>query len=72
MRIAAKYSHLNGEEHLIVHRNHLWEQVKHVIDRVHAESCRTKQSREIRKQGHVLRQGRGVPAVPLVLIEVVQ
>ena len=54
MRIAAKYSHLNGEEHLIVHRNQLWEQVQHVIGRVNAEACRTKQSREIRRQGQWL------------------
>lgn len=54
MRIAAKYSHLNGEEHLIVHRNELWDQVQQVIGRIDAESCRTKQSREIRKRGQLL------------------
>ena len=54
MRIAAKYSHLNGEEHLIVHRNDLRDQIQQVIGRIDAESCRTKQSREIRKRGQLL------------------
>ena len=28
MRIAAKYSHLNGEEYLLVHKPRLWQEVK--------------------------------------------
>lgn len=28
MRIAARYSHLNGEEYLLVHRKQLWEEAK--------------------------------------------
>ena len=54
MQIVAKYSHLNGEEYLLVHQRQLWEQVQAVVARVDAESCRTKRSREIRKQGQML------------------
>ncbi len=45
MRVGARYSHLNGEEFLIVHRKAL---------------CGL----------NILRQGRGIPAVPLVLVGV--
>ena len=31
MRIGAKYSHLNGEEYLLVHRPALWQEVQDVI-----------------------------------------
>ena len=31
MQIKARYSHLNGEEYLIVHRKELWEEVQAVI-----------------------------------------
>lgn len=46
MRIQAKYSHLNGEEYLLVHRKQLWDEVKEVIAEVDAAACRTKVSRE--------------------------
>ena len=46
MRIGASYSHLNGEEYLLVHRQDLWEEVQSVIAGVDAFSCRTKVSRE--------------------------
>lgn len=46
MRIGAKYSHLNGEEYLIVHHNELWHEIRDVIDSVDASECRTKISRE--------------------------
>ena len=42
MRIEARYSHLNGEEYLIVHRKQLWEEVQAVIAGVDAWSCRTR------------------------------
>jgi hypothetical protein len=51
MMIAAKYSHLNGEEHLIEHRRQLWDQVQSVVAKVDAEECRTKRSQESRKRG---------------------
>ena len=49
MRIEARYSHLNGEEYLIVHRKQLWEELEElqaVIAGVDAWSCRTKVSKE--------------------------
>ena len=46
MQIKTRYSHLNGEEYLIVHRKQLWEEVQTVIAEVDAFSCRTKVSRE--------------------------
>ncbi len=54
MRIKARYSHLNGEEYLIVHRNQLWEEIQDVISEVDAEACRTKISREKTMPGKVL------------------
>ncbi len=46
MQIKARYSHLNGEEYLLVHRKKLWEEIQHVITRVDASACRTKVSKE--------------------------
>ena len=54
MQIKARYSHLNGEEYLIVHRKQLWEEVQTVIAEVDAFSCRTKVSREKTMQGKIL------------------
>lgn len=51
MKIEAKYSHLNGEEYLLVHNPGLWEEVKSIIKAVNAEACKTKQSKESRTQG---------------------
>lgn len=98
MRILARYSHLNGEEYLLVHRRKLWDEVQAVIAEVDALACRTKVSRErtmlidvgieilpmkeLERQMssgvpyyerdllNVVRQGRSVPAVPLVLVGV--
>ena len=46
MQIKARYSHLNGEEYLLVHRKQLWEEVQSVIERVDAFACRTKVSKK--------------------------
>lgn len=54
MRIAAKYSHMNGEEFLLVHKPKLWQEVQDVIASVDAEACRTKVSKEITKRGRQL------------------
>lgn len=54
MQIAAKYSHLNGEEYLLVHQRELWDQVQSVIAKIDAEECRTKLPRESRKRGQLL------------------
>ena len=54
MKIGAKYSHLNGEEYLLVHHPQLLDEVEAVIAEVDAESCRTKISREKRLKGRRL------------------
>ncbi len=54
MRISQKYSHLNGEEYLLVHHGDLYEEIKDVISSVDAERLRTKKSKEQRKKGQML------------------
>jgi hypothetical protein len=54
MKIAQKYSHLNGEEYLIVHHNDLYKEIKDVIASIDADDFRTKISKEIRKKGNAL------------------
>ena len=54
MRIAGKYSHLNGLEFLLVHHPGLWEEIEDVISSVEAEDCRTKLSKEKNKIGKML------------------
>lgn len=54
MRIAARYSHLNGEEYLLVHHNALWNEIQEVIEGVDAEACKTKVSREKTMRGKLL------------------
>ena len=54
MQIKARYSHLNGEEYLLVHRTQLWEEVKTVIAEVDAFACRTKVSKEKTMRGKTL------------------
>lgn len=54
MKIAQKYSHLNGEEYLIVHHNNLYEEIKSVIESIDADAYRTKVSQEKRKIGNNL------------------
>lgn len=54
MKIAQKYSHLNGEEYLIVHHNDLYKEIKQVIECIDAEQFRTKVSKEKRKIGNSL------------------
>lgn len=54
MRIAAKYSHLNCLEYLLVHKPKLWEEIQTVIGGVDAELCKTKVSEEKTKLGKLL------------------
>ena len=54
MQIKALYSHLNGEEFLLVHRQQLWDEIKQVIEQVDAEACKTKISREKTMPGKLL------------------
>jgi len=51
MKIAHRYSHLNGEEYLIVHHNKLYEEIKEIISGIDAKKFRTKVSKEARKKG---------------------
>jgi len=46
MKIAKKYSHLNGEEYLIVHKNDLYEEIKQIISSIDAYKFKTKISKE--------------------------
>jgi len=54
MKIAQKYSHLNGEEYLIVHHKKLYKEIKSVIANIDADMFRTKISKEKRKIGNNL------------------
>ncbi len=54
MRIGASYSHLNGEEYLLVHRPELWREVNDVISEVDAQTCKTKKSKEKTMMGKLL------------------
>ena len=54
MRIEAKYSHLNGEEFLLVHRPERWAEIKKVIAEVDAEKCHNKESLEKTMPGRML------------------
>ena len=54
MRIGARYSHLNGEEYLLVHRKKQWKEVQKVIAGIDAEACKTKVSREKTMPGRLL------------------
>jgi hypothetical protein len=40
MKIAQKYSHLNGEEYLIVHHKDLYKEIKTYIKSLDADNCR--------------------------------
>ncbi len=48
------YSHLNGHEHILVHKPHLWDDIEETISVVDAEACRTKVSREKTMRGKLL------------------
>lgn len=54
MKIAKKYSHLNGEEYLIVHYNTLYDEIKEIIESINADDYRTKISKEAKKKGNAL------------------
>ena len=54
MKIAQKYSHLNGEEYLIVHHNKLYKEIQDVISKVDANDFKTKISKEKTKTGDSL------------------
>ncbi|MCB5253968.1 MAG: restriction endonuclease [Candidatus Cloacimonetes bacterium] len=54
MKIAKTFSHMNGEEYLIVHHKPLYDEIKRVIASIDAESCKTKISKEKTKKGEIL------------------
>jgi hypothetical protein len=54
MRIVNYYSHLNGLEFLLVHKPKLWDEIKSVIEKLDAETCRTKVSKEKRTKDKIL------------------
>jgi hypothetical protein len=53
MQIVETYSHLNGLEYLLVHKEELWQEIMTVVANVDAETCRTKVSKEIRMRGEL-------------------
>lgn len=54
MRIVEQYSHLNGYEHILVHKPQVWQDIVDVIGLVDAEACRTKESKERGMVGRML------------------
>ena len=54
MNACKKYSHLNGEEYLLVHKKDLYDEIMQVIASIDASGFRTKVSQEERKMGDLL------------------
>lgn len=54
MKITQKYSHLNGEEYLIVHHRKLYKEIEDVIKSIDASKFMTKESREKTMRGRML------------------
>lgn len=54
MKIAEKYSHLNGEEYILVHHKNLYKEIKDVINSVDASIFMTKSSKEKTMIGRML------------------
>lgn len=54
MKITQKYSHLNGEEYLIVHHKELYKEIDDVVSSINAERYKTKISNEKRMIGKAL------------------
>lgn len=54
MKIVETYSHLNGLEFLLVHKPKLWDEIQTVVQRVDAEKCKTKVSKEKTMKGKLL------------------
>ncbi len=53
MKIVQKYSHLNGEEYLIVHHLDLYQEIKGVIDEIKAEQFKIEPGEGIRNKDKV-------------------
>jgi len=54
MEITQKYSHLNGEEYLIVHHPQEYDEIKNVISQINANAHKAKVSKEKGRKGELL------------------
>jgi len=54
VKVAKKYTHLNGEEWLLVHERSTYQEILDVIDEIDAEECRTKVNKERGRVGTAL------------------
>jgi len=54
MKIAQKYSHLNGEEYLVVHHKKLYKEIIKVIESIDADEFLIKESKEKTMIGKML------------------
>jgi hypothetical protein len=54
MKIAQKYSHLNGEEYLLVHHEQEYQEIRDVINQIDANAHKTKVSNEKGRMGDLL------------------
>lgn len=54
MKISQKYSHLNGEEYLLVHHKFLYSEINNVIESIDANSLMIKKSKEKTMLGKLL------------------
>lgn len=62
MRIAAKYSHMNGYEWLLVHEKKVWREIERVVESIDAKKHKTKASKEKTMAGRMLFSPRGLNA----------
>ncbi len=73
MKVAEIYSHLNGLEFLLVHKPALWDELQASMPSPPTAPTAQMSSGVAYYEGelyNVVRQGRGVPAVPLVIVGV--
>jgi len=54
MKIIEKYSHLNGEEYLMVHHEDIYKEITDIINTIEADKFRTKVSKEKTMKGRLL------------------
>jgi len=54
MKIIETYSHLNGLEYLCYRHSDIWDELVSIIEKVDANACRTKISKEKTKTGKIL------------------
>ncbi len=54
MRIVEMYSHLNGYEHILVHKPGTWQDITEAVHQTDAEACRVKVSKERGMKGQML------------------